>query len=291
MKMEYLREFAALGESLSYAKTATKLYCSPSTLSRHIAALERELGVRLLERSTRSVRLTAVGEMVLADCRFIMHDFETMLAHVRDARQGVRGSLSIAFPYYYANGYLQPAINAFRSLYPQVAVSLVPIEPQHGMSMLLAGEADVGIATIYPFAPEIDESLRYKEVARERLSVCMTQRHRLAGRDEVCADDLQGEEFVVHATYENVIDFHKRFFSVYGVAPACWRRAQSVELVEALILEHDAVALKLWKSSPRKRPGLVYVPFSDDRFEASVGFVALRGNLNPSVDLFFEALG
>ena len=74
LNMEYVPELLVLAETLSYTETARRLHVSHSVVSRHIDAVERTLGVRLFDRTTRKVELTDAGRAVIAD-------FSAMQAH------------------------------------------------------------------------------------------------------------------------------------------------------------------------------------------------------------------
>lgn len=79
MKIEYLEEFAALATALSYAKVARQFHLSTSVLSKHIVAVEREVGQRLFERSTTSVELTAAGRRLYEGIFPILEQYRSFM--------------------------------------------------------------------------------------------------------------------------------------------------------------------------------------------------------------------
>ena len=85
MELEQLRIFAAVAEAKSFSAAARALFVSHSTTSRAVAALEEELGVRLLERDNRVLRLTAAGEALREESRLLLEAERRALARVREA--------------------------------------------------------------------------------------------------------------------------------------------------------------------------------------------------------------
>lgn len=90
MELKQLRAFAAVAECGSFSQGAKKLYVSHSAVSRDIAALEEELGVRLLERGNRVLGLTAAGETLLAEARGLLLAAEAAAEKTRAAAKGGR---------------------------------------------------------------------------------------------------------------------------------------------------------------------------------------------------------
>lgn len=84
MELEQLRIFVAAAESGSLSKAGRRLYISHSTVSRTVAALERELGVQLLERGSHEIRLTAAGEALLEEARGLLDRADEAVRRVRD---------------------------------------------------------------------------------------------------------------------------------------------------------------------------------------------------------------
>ena len=97
MNTNYLEEFVYLAETLSFGKTADHFYTSRSVISRHVAALEKELGVRLLERDRHSVSLTKEGAAFCREARVIIKDFQRLIECTRDASDGKERIVRIGY--------------------------------------------------------------------------------------------------------------------------------------------------------------------------------------------------
>lgn len=90
--------FVAVAEAKSFLKAAAKLGVTPSAISKSIARLERDVGVRLLHRSARSVSATSEGEAFLATCRDVVSRMESARAALDEARKTPRGRLRVSVP-------------------------------------------------------------------------------------------------------------------------------------------------------------------------------------------------
>lgn len=118
-----LAVFVKTAETGSFVAAGRALGLTASAVGKSVAKLERNMGVRLFQRTTRSVRLTAAGELFFERCQRIMDDLkdaETMLSHVA---QAPRGKLRVSLP---TIGYrfLLPHLPEFRRLYPEVELDL-----------------------------------------------------------------------------------------------------------------------------------------------------------------------
>src|ERR1700684_264350 len=97
-RLEAMRTFVAVAKLGSFAEAARRLRRSPSVVTRSIAQLEDELGLTLLLRTTRSLRLTERGELYLESCQQILQDIASAERRVRGEDAAPRGMLKIAAP-------------------------------------------------------------------------------------------------------------------------------------------------------------------------------------------------
>lgn len=124
MELRQLRYFATLADELHFRRAAEVLAIAQPTLSQQIVALEDELGVRLFERTKRSVRLSDAGSVFLSEVRGILDQVETAADHVREAESGRRGVLEIGTSGPPMNSYLPRAVRAFRAANPEIALNV-----------------------------------------------------------------------------------------------------------------------------------------------------------------------
>jgi DNA-binding transcriptional LysR family regulator len=115
--------FVQTAESLSFVGAARQLGISASAVGKSVARLEKSLGARLFQRSTRTIRLTDEGKLFYEQCRKVLDDLRDAEAMVSEASQTPRGRLRVSLP---TIGYrfLVPHISAFHQLYPEVELDL-----------------------------------------------------------------------------------------------------------------------------------------------------------------------
>jgi len=145
-QLRYLQEVAKRGLNLSEAAEA--LHTSQPGISKQIRQLEDELGVEILVRNgKRVVDVTEPGRVILGIAERILQDSENLRQVAREFRDQAAGTLTIATTHTQARYSLPRVVNAFKQRYPKVRLTLKQGNPPQLAEMVLAGEADIAIAT------------------------------------------------------------------------------------------------------------------------------------------------
>ena len=134
--------FVAVAEHASFSRAAERLGLSTATLSQTVRALEEGLGVRLLNRTTRSVALTDAGERLLAQLRPLLDNFDAAIESVNAFRDQPAGHLRLTMPPPVARFVLGPVLPGFLQRYPDIVVE---VTVESGLSDIVAGRYDAGI--------------------------------------------------------------------------------------------------------------------------------------------------
>jgi DNA-binding transcriptional LysR family regulator len=134
--------FVAVAEARSFAKAATRLDVSPSTLSETLRRLEERLGVRLLDRTTRSVAPTEAGERLLHTVGPRFEEIESELAAIRELRQKPAGTIRITATEYAADAILLPKLGKLLREYPDIKVEIII---DYGLTDIVAERLDAGV--------------------------------------------------------------------------------------------------------------------------------------------------
>ncbi len=114
--------FVAAVEEGSLARAARRFGLSPSMAGKHVSAIEAQLNVRLLQRSTRMLKLTDVGQAYYQHCKRLLEEYEDANREARDAQQIVRGVLRVTAPTTFGTMHLGSVIASYLAAYPDVAV-------------------------------------------------------------------------------------------------------------------------------------------------------------------------
>lgn len=157
--------FVAVGEDESFAAAARRLDLSPAAITRAVAALEARLGVKLLLRTTRSVRLTEAGRRYLDDARNILASIAAANEAVVGINASPRGNLSVTASVLFGKAFVMPSIVQFLKQYPEVEVSAVFLD-----SAVNLMEDGIDVAVRVGHLP--DSSLKALRVGQVRRVLC-----------------------------------------------------------------------------------------------------------------------
>ncbi|PLC54742.1 LysR family transcriptional regulator [Pollutimonas nitritireducens] len=119
-----LRVFCEIADAGSFVGAADRLSLSAPMVSKHLAHLERELGVRLLNRTSRRVSLTEAGSLYLEQCRSALEMLELAAATIGSSVEAPRGNLKITAPVWFANPRVVGVLAAYQKRYPDVILDL-----------------------------------------------------------------------------------------------------------------------------------------------------------------------
>ena len=194
MEIRWLEAFVAVAEELHFGRAANRLQMAQSPLSQTIRRLERELGVTLFDRSTRSVALTPAGEALLPHAHRVFEELELARQATRAVSGVFYGTVSIGFSGALNHLTLPPLTRAVRHRYPDVTLKLVGrVMTRDGVEQVERGALDLAFVAL-PLDPS--PTIRTRLIARQPLGVALPVDHRLAGEPEVDLTDLAGDGFV-----------------------------------------------------------------------------------------------
>ncbi|MCP2257570.1 transcriptional regulator, LysR family [Streptoalloteichus tenebrarius] len=178
--------FLVLAEELHFGRTGERLYLTQGRVSQLVRSLEQRVGARLVERTSRRVRLTPLGEQFLAGLRPAYDGLRAVLDTTRAAARGVEGSLRLGFQCT-ANDHLMNAVALFQERYPRCAVEMTEVPLSDPFGPLRRGEVDLA-AVLMPIA---EEDLVVGAVfSRGQQTLAVSSRHPFARRSSVSAEEL-----------------------------------------------------------------------------------------------------
>lgn len=201
MDLRHLRYFTCVAEEKHFGRAAHRLGISQPPLSHQIRALEEELGVRLFDRTSRRVRLTAAGELFLPQAQATLQQAELAMQTARLANSGEIGRLRLGFstsvPFIPA---VMDALSRFRRAHPRVKLELNELPRDEQIQGVERGMLEVGILRSLE-TPVLSEGIQSTVLQCEDLVLAMPHDHPLATRkaDPVLAD-LEGEALIMYGT-------------------------------------------------------------------------------------------
>jgi len=162
--LNQLHFFVQVSKTHSFTQAARRLGVPKSSVSRAISSLEGRLGVRLLERTTRSVALTEAGELYLDHCRRVMEEAELADLAMGALQARPRGRLRVGAPIAFAQLMLAPVLGEFLLAYPELQLNLQLL---NGKSIPREGGLDVVISA----GPLEDSGVLVKPLMKIRLGI------------------------------------------------------------------------------------------------------------------------
>ena len=266
MELRHLRYFVAVAEELHFHRAAERLHISQPPLSQQIRALERELGVTLLERSRRRVGLTPAGSAFLEDARAILEATERAADTARRVAAGELGSLRIGFV---GSATFSPTLPAllreFRDRYPDVDLRLRELQTTEQLAGLSAGRIDVGVIRGPLAAADVAADLEQLVILREQLVVAVPDTHRLAQNRELHAADLRDETFVILRRREAPGLFASLASVMRGAGgmPSDVLEVAEMQTILGLVASGFGVSLVPASVAEAERAGISFRPLAD----------------------------
>lgn len=163
--LELIKAFREVAASGSFSHAATRLNMSKATVSKYVAELETRFGVRLFNRSTRSVSLTDAGNLLLERSKPVLETIEVTRAELKDHASKPQGRLRISASHDMGHGHVPSLLAQYMGYYPEVHISL---HFTNGIVDL----AEEGIDVALCFGPVTDESLIVRPLLLMELVVC-----------------------------------------------------------------------------------------------------------------------
>ncbi|MBJ9617918.1 LysR family transcriptional regulator [Burkholderia multivorans] len=257
MDLRRLRYFLAVAEEGHFGRAAERLHIVQPALSVQIRALEDELGTALFVRSTRKVRLTDAGRLLVTEARRTLEQAERAKTLIQRAARGETGVVRIGFVgNAVATGRLSDDLTAFHAAWPDVALELHEMAPAAQQDAILAGRLDIGYCPA--FGTAFDPKLSVRTVGSWAWQVVMSDRHPLAKRRTVPIAALMDEPFILYAADGDDEGQLAILRQVLGRAPRVAHKVSSTLSVLALTGAGLGVALAPAPLSRIAAPNVVY---------------------------------
>ncbi|MBS0535558.1 MAG: LysR family transcriptional regulator [Proteobacteria bacterium] len=213
-----LRCFVTLAEELNFRRAARRLNMSQPPLSRHIQALEHEIGAELVARNRRSVELTAAGASFARLSQRILDQAIDAYRQTRQIASGDAGEITISFTALSSYAFVPSLVALLRKHYPSIALTLREMTTPQQLAALASRQVD--ICLLRP--PVALPNIRTTRVLRERLLAAVPAKHPLAKRRQINIREFDGSVLVTYPPVEGPY-FHGMvtgLFQAAGVYPS-----------------------------------------------------------------------
>ena len=292
MDIEQLRSFLAVADELHFGRAAERLHVAQPPLSRTIKRLERELGTRLFDRNTRSVRLTSSGQALMDPAKEVLNALRRAETAVRSADHGEVGTVRIAFAGVSTHRLVARLARVVRSQRPGIQLELSSQNfAQPAMKRLLASETDLALGRWDVVPAEVSAQV----VMPDSLVLAVPDTHPLAGARRVSIGQLVSEGFVSLPPHEGSVlpDRLRRLAHANGFVAEVVQVAPDTQTALALVSAEVGCHLTLASVAENVTdPHVVFIPLNESTPSLDVHLRAAwrRDDQNPALRAVLDEL-
>jgi LysR family transcriptional regulator for metE and metH len=243
LEFRHMETLLALAECGSLSKAAERLCLTQSALSHQLKALESHYGAALVEKNIRPLRFTAIGQRLLALARQVLPLVAEAGRDVARLAQGQAGPLRVTVQCHNCFDWLMPAMDSYRSLWPEVELDIISgfvIDP---LPLLERGEAELAVIHDRPPPhPHVTFSplFRYQSVA------LMSPKHPLAAKSWLGAEDFADQTLITYPVPDEMLDVMKHCLTPAGVNPRRRTAELTVAILQLVASGRGIAALPSW---------------------------------------------
>lgn len=281
-----LLAFRAVAELANFRRAADTVHLSQPAFSRRIDKLEQALGVRLLERTTRRVTLTAVGRDFERKVRELLDDLDNTLLGIRGVAATRMGEVTVACVPSAAYYFLPKVVARFHELAPKVRVKVMDAGANEALASVARGEADFGIN----FIGAQEGELEFTPLAQDRFVAACRRDHPVARHKRVSWAELAKHDYIsVSRSSGNRVLLDQALATVRQ-RPQSIYETQHVTTMLGLVEAGLGVAAVPAMAMPSEdHPLLMSVPLVEPVVTRTIGLIRRRGrSLSPAALKLFE---
>ena len=284
MELRHLRYFVTVAEELHFGRAAERLFISQPPLSQQIQQLEREIGVSLFLRTSRSVKLTPAGEIFLRDARLILAAVDNAVLGAKRAARGEEGWLGIGFAASATYDLLPAVLHDFRESYPAIELSLVELNAAEQAIALQDQSIHIGFAR-----PPIEgDTLLVGAILNEPFVAALPHTHPLASKLELSLIELASEPFVSFPelplpSYAKSV---RLACEEAGFTPRVVQEVREMQTAISLVVAGLGIALLPASVAHLHRTGLTLLPLKEPAPRTELAVVSRRNDPSPVLEIF-----
>jgi DNA-binding transcriptional LysR family regulator len=277
-----------LADELHFGRTAERLHVSGARVSQAIREQERRIGAALFERTSRTVRLTPLGQRLCAELEPAYRRILDATAVAAESARGLTGTLTTRYSGAWCGDLIAKAAELFCARYPMATVDIGEVSLQNRFETLRSREADLELIELPVDEPDIVVG---PILFREPRALIVAETHPLARRPSVRLEDLAGHHLIaVPGVPDYVNDYHLPRHTPSGLAIPQGPVAADWQAILTLVAAGRGVFPTTCRASDYyARPGVIFVPF-DDAPPIEYAACWLKTGENAKVRTFVELL-
>lgn len=226
---QQLLAFVMVVDEQNFTRAAEKLHISQPAVSQHIQNLEERFNLKLLDRTSKYVRLNKAGQVVYHHAKDILNLYQQMDRLVQDLKEEAIGPLHIGASFTFGEYVLPHLIAEFQALYPKVSPAITIANTQSVISQVLHGDLDIGIIEGLVFS---DAGVDIEPFANDVVVVVASNEHPLTQLSSVTAKDIEKETWIVRENGSGTREITERVFQTYGIQPERLIEYRSTQIIK-----------------------------------------------------------
>jgi DNA-binding transcriptional LysR family regulator len=261
VELRHLTGFLAVAEELHFGRAAQRLNMAQPPLSQQIRQLERELGVQLFVRTTRSVRLTSAGEAMLEPARTVLRGLDDVRRVARAGALGEIGRVTVGFAGASSHDLLPRLTRAVRARHPGIELVFSgQTYANEALDQVAVGRLDLGFVRL----PATRRGVSTRAIGQETLIAALPAGHPSSQRREVRLRDLADDPFIAFPGQagSSLRDLLVQTCREAGFSPRIVQEAPDSWTILALVAAGVGVTLTLDTVRHARTDGVVYLPLS-----------------------------
>lgn len=286
MDLRQLNYFIAVAEEKHIGRAAERLHVSQPPLTRHIQALEAELGATLFRRTPRGMLPTQAGQILLKEALAVRASLEQAAVRVQLAASGQAGQIGVGIYGSSVFGVIAELLAQFTSTHPDVVVVLNHAQTAEQIAALRQGRVQIVFERWLPDEPDIESAY----LTSEPLYVALSEWHPLARRRAVKVEELQGETLITGAA-PNLIAGALELCRSHGFEPKLAAPVHDVVAATLAVITGRVMSLVPQSMLNVAFPGITYRPLQSHA-DASMDmrFYWLKDESSPLLDEMFSTI-
>jgi len=289
LELRQLRYFAAVARERNFTRAAETLRIAQPPLSRQIQQLEEELGVWLVERGSRPVRLTEAGQVLYEQALQVLGRVEEIKALTRRLQDAARLRFSIGFVPSTLYGRLPDVIRRYRAARPGVEIKLIELTTFEQIAALKEGRIDAGFGRIQFDDPAVEQQL----LRTEKMIVALPSGHPLLAREgPLRLDDIAGEVLIVYpsAPRPSYADQVLALYRERELQPPAVHEVREMQTALGLVAAQSGICLVPASVERFRRDNVEYRPLDEEKAISPIIMSSRKGDRSPEVALILKLI-
>jgi LysR family transcriptional regulator for metE and metH len=244
LELRHLKTLRALRETGNLSRAAQVLNVTQSALSHQLKGLEQHYGAELFERKSSPVLFTAAGQRLLRLADVVLQQVDDGERDVARLVEGATGTLRIAVECHTCFDWLMPAMDAFRTRWPEVDLDIVSGFHADPVGLLHQGKAEVAIVS--ESAESEEANVTFLPLFSFEIVAILPNGHALLSRSHLSARHFANQTLITYPVPDEMLDLVRRVLAPAGVTPARRTTELTVAMLQLVASGRGLAALPLW---------------------------------------------